>query len=238
MGAFQPFPAVVPLLVDANDPAELRRYINDLITYINTIVFGDNAAAGSLLKVNNLSDVNSVSLARSNLGLGTAATHAATDFDAAGAAAAVLASSLQINNNLSDLNSASAARTNLGLGSAATHSAADFDPAGAAAARAAQGINGDITALTGLSITTNITANHTVVAGDQTLECDATSGALTVVYAPAVAAGRVVIIKVDATFNPVNISDGTNVIYSLVAPANGLMQAVTAYTNGAALRVF
>ncbi len=237
MGAFQPFPAVVPLLADANDPAELRRYINDLITYINTIIYGDNAAAGSLLKVNNLSDLNSASTARSNLGLGTAATHAASDFDAAGAAAAVLASSLQIAANLSDLNSASTARTNLGLGSAATHAASDFDAAGAAAARAAQGINGDITALTALSVTTNITTNHTVIPGDQTLECDATSGALTVVYAPAVAAGRVKVLKVDATYNPVNISDGTNVLYSLVAPMNGLAQCVEIYTNGAALRI-
>ena len=41
-------------------------------------------------KANNLSDLASASSARTNLGLGTAATHAATDFDVAGAAAAAI----------------------------------------------------------------------------------------------------------------------------------------------------
>ena len=66
-----------------------------------------------LLKSNNLSDVSSVSSARTNLGLGTAATHAASDF-------------LQASNNLSDVASTSTARTNLGLGSAATQSSSTF----------------------------------------------------------------------------------------------------------------
>lgn len=42
-----------------------------------------------LVAANNLSDLGSASTARGNLGLGTAATHAATDFDPAGAAAAI-----------------------------------------------------------------------------------------------------------------------------------------------------
>ena len=71
-------------------------------------------------RANNLSDLASASTARTNLGLGTAATHAATDFDASGAAAAAQAASLQISSNLSDLASASTARTNLGLGTMAT----------------------------------------------------------------------------------------------------------------------
>src|SRR5438309_12117153 len=70
--------------------------------------------------------------------IGTAASHPAGDFDAAGsavtAAAAAIATALLKANNLSDLPSSSVARTNLGLGSAATHPSTDFDAAGAAAA--------------------------------------------------------------------------------------------------------
>lgn len=54
------------------------------------------ATSGVLLAVNNLSDVQSVTSARTNLGLGSAATHAATDFDAAGAATAAAAASLPL----------------------------------------------------------------------------------------------------------------------------------------------
>ncbi|HKO17937.1 MAG TPA: glycosyl hydrolase family 28-related protein, partial [Acidobacteriaceae bacterium] len=53
--------------------------------------------------------------------IGSAASHAATDFDSAGAAAAVLSTSAQKASNLSDLANAGTARTNLGLGTAATH---------------------------------------------------------------------------------------------------------------------
>lgn len=53
------------------------------------------------------------SAAQSNLGLGTAATHATTDF-------------LQTANNLSDVNNAATSRTNIGLGSASTHPSTDF----------------------------------------------------------------------------------------------------------------
>ena len=58
--------------------------------------------ATALLAENNLSDVDSVAGARTNLGLGSASTQAAGYF-------------LQVANNLSDLASAATARTNLGL---------------------------------------------------------------------------------------------------------------------------
>lgn len=72
------------------------QYVNghtgDIVTLTYADVNADQAGAAaaaqaaSLQKSHNLNDVANVSTARSNLGLGTAATHASTDFDAAGTA--------------------------------------------------------------------------------------------------------------------------------------------------------
>ena len=77
--------------------------------------------SGALIATNNLSDLNSVSTARTNLGV------TATGSDTTYAYRA---------NNLSDLASASTARTNLGLGTAATTATTDY-------ATAAQGTKAD-----------------------------------------------------------------------------------------------
>lgn len=107
---------------------------------------------------------------RTALGLGTAATHPATDFDSSGAAAAAQAASQPLDSDLTAiaalsttsfgrallaLADAAALRTSAGLGTAATHDVGDFDTAGAAAAAqaASQPVDSDLTAIAALATT-------------------------------------------------------------------------------------
>ena len=101
-----------------------------------------------LAKASNLSDLVSPSTARSNLGLGSAATQNDTYF-------------LQVGNNLSDLASVTTARSNLGLGTMAVQNAASVSITG-----------GNITGITDLAVadggtgvststgTTNVVLSH------------------------------------------------------------------------------
>jgi hypothetical protein len=121
------------------------------------------AVSTNLQRGSNLSDLASASTARTNLGLGSAATTSASAYDAAGTAAAAQAASLQIVNNLSDLTNSATARTNLGLGSAATASSG-----GAAATLGTgctwyQGGAAGFTASTTLSLTTTASAINAFV---------------------------------------------------------------------------
>jgi len=84
----------------------LRAYVDAQDTAIRALI-PTGAGSGDMLKANNLSDLVNIIQARTNLGLGSVATHALTEL-------------LQAANNLSDLASPSAARTALGLGALAT----------------------------------------------------------------------------------------------------------------------
>lgn len=61
---------------------------------VDTLIAGAGSG-NALLKASNLSDLASASTARTNLGLGSAATHPSTDFDSTGAASAAQAYAVQ-----------------------------------------------------------------------------------------------------------------------------------------------
>lgn len=126
------------------------------------------AEALAALKANNLSDLASASTARTNLGLGTAATQDSSAFDASGAAAAAQAASQPLDSDLTAIAAltttsygraflafadAAAGRTALGLGTASTSASTAFDAAGAAAAAqaASQPLDSDLTTLAAIA---------------------------------------------------------------------------------------
>ena len=233
------FPTPLPLFTQAQDTARLTDYVNELINYINTIKYSSTIPLGVLYAANNLSDVTNVATSRANLGLGSAAVLSSTAFDTAGAAAAVLATSLQKANNLSDLTSPSTARIHLGLGSAAVLSSTAFDAAGAAAARANAGINTNITALHAVGVTRRTTSyTLTTTAAYGTIHAGSTAGNMTIAYPPSVAAGTFRVLKVDSSYNAVILTDGTNELYRMVTPAvSGFCQSAVIENDGATTRV-
>lgn len=176
-----------------------------------------NSPTGALLIANNLSDVASASASRTNLGLGTAATHAAGDFlpnplplpsgdiivgNGGGAAANVAMSGDATISNAGVL-----ALKNTGpgatgpIGDGAHVSQVTIDAQGRVTALASVAITGGGGGSPALVPTAVKTANYTAAASDW-VPCDASAGSFTITLPTAPADGTVIGIEMPIRTSP------------------------------------